>query len=140
MHYLEIQGLFKDFCHNSRTFQGFMQIQGFFKTSSQTQRAFQYCMNPVNCSLNSQPLFGSFPRSLPWKQAMGTSRKAAESSGYENCWYYSPLKGSAPEAKGTIRVKSFSPSSFSSDVAGISSSQSFMEIMSWLSKMQRRLQ
>ena len=40
MHYLEIQGLFKDFCHNSRTFQGFVQIQGLFKTSSQIQGLF----------------------------------------------------------------------------------------------------
>ena len=38
VHYLEIQGLFKDFCHNSRTFQGFMQIiQRLFKTRSQIQ-------------------------------------------------------------------------------------------------------
>ena len=29
MYYLEIQGLFKDFCHNSRIFQGFMQIKDF---------------------------------------------------------------------------------------------------------------
>ena len=41
MYYLEIQGLFKDFCHNSRTFQGFMQIQGLFKTSSQIQGLFK---------------------------------------------------------------------------------------------------
>ena len=40
MYYLEIQGLFKDFCHNSRSFQGFMQIQGLFKTSSQIKGLF----------------------------------------------------------------------------------------------------
>ena len=39
-YYLEIQGLFKDFCHNSRTFQGFMKIQGVFKSSSQIQGLF----------------------------------------------------------------------------------------------------
>ena len=33
----------------------------------------------VKISLNSQTLFGSFPR---WPGNLGTSRKAAESSGY----------------------------------------------------------
>ena len=44
----EIEGLFKEFCHNSRTFQGFMQIQGLFKTSSQIDDfrvAFRLCFN-----------------------------------------------------------------------------------------------
>ena len=59
MYYLEIQGLFKDFCHNSRTFQGFIQIQGLFKALCKfkdfsrlyaNSRTFQYCMNPGNNS------------------------------------------------------------------------------------------
>ena len=34
MHYLEIQGLFKDYCHNSRTFQGLpSQFKDFSRTS-----------------------------------------------------------------------------------------------------------
>ena len=37
MHYLEIQGLFKNFCHIPRTFQD----------RQPNSRAFQYCMNPV---------------------------------------------------------------------------------------------
>ena len=41
MYYLEIQGLFKDVCHNSRAFQGFMQIQGLFKDVCHNSRAFQ---------------------------------------------------------------------------------------------------
>ena len=40
MYYLEIQGLFKDFCHISKTFQD--------KQSNSNSRAFQYCTNPEN--------------------------------------------------------------------------------------------
>ena len=44
--FLEIQGLFKDFCHNPRTFQNFKQIQGVFKTSSQIQGLFDTTYKP----------------------------------------------------------------------------------------------
>ena len=51
MYYLEIQRLFKDFCHNSRTFQDFMQMQGLlrnlkFQDKQSNSRAVQYCTNP----------------------------------------------------------------------------------------------
>ena len=46
MYHLEIQGLLRDFCHNSRPFQGFIQIQGLFKTSSQIQGLFSILYKP----------------------------------------------------------------------------------------------
>ena len=95
MYYWEIQGLFKDFCHNPRTFQGFIQIQGLsqrqavkfkdfpkdkqsntrtFKDKRSNSRAFQYCTNPAevrNTNFSKQDCLSRQRSKSFWRHKFG---------------------------------------------------------------------